>query len=451
METEGNTNDVTEDVAQFISNQTAMNNTIGQFMESYVRDKAARDQQQSETLKLLQTLMQNTANEPPAKKTRVDPDEATSGSSKGTPDEAILGSTVSGGKQKASTSGVAILGTDQTSQDMLEIEVGTQNSLIDEELALLNQLNDPDANKENEEILTEEEPPEVNLEEMSEEQVEAYLCKEYSGWLSQTEEKVGPPVSKVLGVLCERLWGKLLLSQEKKKEMQEGINIPSNCRSFKAPKLNPEIHISIFKNARKKDEAAKTRQVNMARAAIPLLYTLGELDAAKQILETQSKFLREPRDLEEAKRIIAVVKRKNELALACTQTAKTKVSKSFQLLNYNCTETTRKRRQDVCGELGSALKPFGLETTAPKEHLFDEDAMKRMKSELKAIKPKVEKPKNAPSSTQSRRSSTQGKNNQHHKNTSSNSSGNYSNNSNTQHNSGYTTKKYPSRNGKKGP
>ena len=450
METEGNTNDVTEDVAQFISNQTAMNNTIGQFMESYVRDKAARDQQQSETLKLLQTLMQNTANEPPAKKTRVDPDEATSGSSKGTPDEAILGSTVSGGKQKASTSAVAIVGTDQTSQDMVEIEVGTQNSLIDEELALLNQLNDPDANKENEEILTEEEPPEVNLEEMSEEQVEAYLCKEYSGWLSQTEEKVGPPVSKVLGVLCERLWGKLLLSQEKKKEMQEGINIPSNCRSFKAPKLNPEIHIRIFENARKKDEAAKTRQVNMARAAIPLLYTLGELDAAKQILETQSKFLREPRDLEEAKRIIAVVKRKNELALACTQTAKTKVSKSFQLLNYNCTETTRKRRQDVCGELGSALKPFGLETTAPKEHLFDEDAMKRMKSELKAIKPKVEKPKNAPSSTQSRRSSTQGKNNQHHKNTSSNSSGNYSNNSNTQHNSAYTTKKYPSRSGKRG-
>lgn len=451
METEGNTNDVTEDVAQFISNQTAMNNTIGQFMESYVRDKAARDQQQSETLKLLQTLMQNTANEPPAKKTRVDPDEATSGSSKGTPDEAISGSTDSGGKQKASTSAVAILGTDQTSQDMVEIEVGTQNSLIDEELALLNQLNDPDANKENEEILTEEEPPEVNLEEMSEEQVEAYLCKEYSGWLSQTEEKVGPPVSKVLGVLCERLWGKLLLSQEKKKEMQEGINIPSNCRSFKAPKLNPEIHIRIFENARKKDEAAKTRQVNMARAAIPLLYTLGELDAAKQILETQSKFLREPRDLEEAKRIIAVVKRKNELALACTQTAKTKVSKSFQLLNYNCTETTRKRRQDVCGELGSALKPFGLETTAPKEHLFDEDAMKRMKSELKAIKPKVEKPKNAPSSTQSRRSSTQGnKNNQHHKNTSSNSSGNYSNNSNTQHNSAYTTKKYPSRSGKRG-
>ena len=454
METEGNTSNVTEDVAKFISNQTEMNNTIGQFMESYARDKATRDQQQSDTIKLLQTLMQKTANEPPAKKTRVDPDEATSGSHRGTPDEAISGSTVSGGKQKVATSAVAIMGTGETSSDMVEIDVGTANSLIDEELALLNQLNDPDGNKENEETLTEEEPPEANLNEMTEEQVEDYLCREYSDWLSQTEEKVGPPVSQVLGVLCERLWGKLLLSQEKKKEMQDGINIPSNCRSFKAPKLNPEIHIRIYENARKKDDAAKTRQVNMARAAIPLLYTLGELDASKQRLENQLKFLREPRDLEEAKKIIAVAKKQNEAALASTKTAKSKVSKSFQLLNYNCTETTRKRRQDICGELGSALKPFGLETTAPKEHLFDEDAMKRMKSELKAIKPKVEKPKNVPSSTQSRRSGnhTQGKNNNYHKNPSSNSSGNYNNNNSGQHNSGNNanTKKYPQRNGRRG-
>jgi hypothetical protein len=323
---------------------------------------------------------------------------------------------------------------------VLDLHVGDR-SLLSEEALLLEQLGHDRVQKENvnpnNQPQDTQEEDEVDLNNMSEEQVEAYLCKEYGDWLNQTEEKVGPAVTQALGVLCERMWGKLLLNQEKKKEMQEGICIPSNCRSFKAPKLNSQIYIRIHENAKKKDEGARTRQVNMARAAIPLLYSLGEMDAARHQIEGQARILsHEPRDLEEAKQIIAVLKKKNDLALQSTKNSKTKVSKSFQLLNYNWTETTRKRRQDVCEALGSAFKPYGLESEPPSEHLFTESAITKMKSELKAIKPKVDgKAKNGHSSTQSRRSSnnTSGKNNNYppsnnYQKTSSNNSGNYNNN-----------------------
>ena len=101
-----------------------------------------------------------------------------------------------------------------------------------------------------------------------------------------------------------------------------------------------------------------------------------------------------------------MVKSKNDLATTTIASAKTHVSKSFRMLNYYCTEATRKRRQDVCDALGSAFKPYGLETTPPDKHLFDEDQLKRMKSEIKAIKPKAETSKNLNGSTKSRRSST---------------------------------------------
>ena len=55
------------------------------------------------------------------------------------------------------------------------------------------------------------------------------------------------------------------------------------------------------------------------------------------------------------------------------------------LLNYNFTETTRKRKTDICNALGSAFKPHINESTVTGENLFDDETMKNMKTELKKI------------------------------------------------------------------
>ena len=146
------------------------------------------------------------------------------------------------------------------------------------------------------------------------------------------------------------------------------------------------------------------------------------------------------------------MKKKTDLALKSTATAKAKVSKSFQLLNYYNTETTRKRRQDVCDSLGSAFKPYGSEAVPPSEYLFNEDSMKKMKKELNAVKPKVEFSKNGLSSTKSRRSSGQGQGKNYPKTQSSGSSGNYSGNNNSHGQTGGSSnapkKTYPQRRGR---
>ena len=451
-----NENEIAVDVQQFITNQTQMNENIARFMEKYNQDKTERDEQQQDTLKLLKALTEASA-APPTKKRRTDPDSEAildSEERETEPDEAILDST--SGKRKASTSAEAILGSTNQSNDVLELNAEGDGSLIDDELALIKALADPNSDKENVPEFLEDEPEELDRNNMTDEQVEAYLCKEYSDWLAQTEEKVGPPVPQALGVLCERLWGKIILSQDKKKVMHEGVDIPSNCKAFKAPKLNPAIAIRVAETSKKKDDGAKNRQVNMSRTAIPLLYTLGELDVVKSQLEGEAKFLtHEPRNLDEAKKILAVVKKKTDIALKSTATAKAKVSKSFQLLNYYNTEATRKRRQDVCESLGSAFKPHALEVVPPSEYLFNEDIMKKMKKELNAIKPKsVEASKNGLSSTKSRRCSGQGQGKNYPKTHSSGSSGNYSGNNNSHGQAGGSSnapkKTYPQRRGRGG-
>ena len=61
----------------------------------------------------------------------------------------------------------------------------------------------------------------------------------------------------------------------------------------------------------------------------------GEMDKTKQAMEGQAKFLSlEPKNFEEAKKILKVVKGKNEIALQGIVTGKAKVTKRFQLLNY---------------------------------------------------------------------------------------------------------------------
>ena len=277
------------------------------------------------------------------------------------------------------------------------------------------------------------------LDEMTEEQLEEFLSSEYKDLLTQIEEKTGPPVSQAAAAICERFWGKALLSAEKKKELWEGLDIPINCKPLKAPKLNTNVYIRINDPVQTKDYGAQGRQRGMSRAVIPLLYSMGEMDQMKGAIEAQQKILNyEPRTMEEAKKMLKVVASRSETLRQNVITTRTKINKSFTLLNYSFTETTRKRKQDITNQMGSTFKPFGVEVTPPSEYLFDEDTMKRMKPFLKDLKPRTKyESKNESSFTKPRRSGGyQGNQNNYQNNYQNKNSGNNSRNSNSNNNSG---------------
>ena len=60
-----------------------MNNDVIAFMDLYRTDKIAREKQQSDTLALLQKLIERNNDEPPTKKIRTNPEEAIAGSFSG--------------------------------------------------------------------------------------------------------------------------------------------------------------------------------------------------------------------------------------------------------------------------------------------------------------------------------------------------------------------------------
>ena len=78
--------------------------------------------------------------------------------------------------------------------------------------------------------------------------------------LAQTEEKLGPPVIQVIGVLCKRLWAKVLLDKDMKTELWHYIDIPSNCTGLKTSRLNSAIYIRVPENVHTKDYAAQLKQ-----------------------------------------------------------------------------------------------------------------------------------------------------------------------------------------------
>ena len=96
----------------------------------------------------------------------------------------------------------------------------------------------------------------------------------------------------------------------------------------------------------------------------------------------------EPKTLEEAKKQLAEIKAitadsHKDMTSMCTT-----MQKSVRVLAYSFTQTTRKRKQDVCQDLGRGFNPYAQNTKTSEEYLFDEDTMKMMKNELNAIKPK---------------------------------------------------------------
>ena len=173
------------------------------------------------------------------------------------------------------------------------------------------------------------------------------------------------------------------LVEREKKGLLKDLKIPANCKSMQPKNLNSEIYIRVHEQAQNKDRAAHDRQKDITKAAIPLFHSIGKISEVESLLEKMLK-----RDVQS---------QSVKLALKGVKEVMPLLQHSIKVLNYNVTETTRKRRYDVCSALGNQFKSFAGEQDAQSEHLFHEDAMKRMKSELKKLPVKggkVSYPKN---------------------------------------------------------
>ena len=215
------------------------------------------------------------------------------------------------------------------------------------------------------------------------------LASKYQDLLDQTEEVLGDPIDQDLANVIQQTWGKSLLSADRKKELWKGINIPSNCKTLQAPRLNTKVFIRVNENARTKDKGAMERQKGLSRAAIPVLYSLGNLNKSKDSVGKIHKIANmEPKSLAEAKRFIDAMKRHAKETNDQLSEMRTTLQKSVRVMSYDFTTATKKRKTDVCGALGPTFNAYAQDTKTSEEYLFDEEALKTMKTELNQVKAK---------------------------------------------------------------
>ena len=93
-------------------------------------------------------------------------------------------------------------------------------------------------------------------------ETEHILSSRYQILLGQTEEITGAPIAKELAQVCEQTWGQCVLSREGKKEMLKDIRVPSNCKLMRAPKLNTELYIRMYKASLTYDKAKIILSIN---------------------------------------------------------------------------------------------------------------------------------------------------------------------------------------------
>ena len=200
----------------------------------------------------------------------------------------------------------------------------------------------------------------------------------YRDLLEQTEEKMGDPIEdEALASVCSKIWGKVNLSKDKKKAIQfKDILIPENCKAMKTPRLNTEVYLKIIENAQTKDRAAQDRQKDLSKAAIPLLKAMAEIRNVETLMEKSRK------KAEEAGKTVSKTEKE---AYERLQGISPIIQKSVKVLNYSYTNTMRKRKSDVCNALGDQFRPFATSTSS-EDFLFDNESIKKMKSELKLLK-----------------------------------------------------------------
>ena len=213
----------------------------------------------------------------------------------------------------------------------------------------------------------------------ADEEEAAALAEKYKDMLSQAEEKMGPPLKASLAKLCGDTWGKAVLDQDKKKELMKEVEIPKNCTMMKTPKLNTEIYVRLYDSGRDKDKEKMARQTELAKATIPLFKSIGKLEEAQRIMTKEWK------NRKAAGKSIHATKAEREVQNVL-EGIYPLLMQSMRILNYGFTETTRKRKYDVCNSLGDTFQQFASTSKSSEDFLFDDDAYKKMKSELKNVK-----------------------------------------------------------------
>ena len=116
---------------------------------------------------------------------------------------------------------------------------------------------------------------------------------------------------------------------------------------MKAPRLNTEVYIRIYENAANKDKAMMDRQRDITKAAIPVLKAMGEMERVKSNMEKCLKAKGKENITDEDTDSYRGIK-----------TSLDELENSVLMLNYNFTETTRRRKYDVCQALGAQFRPY---------------------------------------------------------------------------------------------
>ena len=196
----------------------------------------------------------------------------------------------------------------------------------------------------------------------------------YQDLLDSTEEKMGSPLDTDLAGVCKQIWGKALSNVKNKEELQN-ILIPSNCTVMKTPRLNTEIYIKLNEGAQNKDRSAQAKQKESAKASVPILQAMVEVRKLERMVR---KNMKKGKDDKEA---LQVVEKISPL-----------LHTSLTVLNHTFSEGLRKRKSDVCTSLGRQFKPFAT-SGSTEELLFDDDAMRKMESDLKFLRTKTSEKK----------------------------------------------------------
>ena len=252
----------------------------------------------------------------------------------------------------------------------------------------------------------------------------------YQDLMDSTEEKMGSPLDMDLAGVCKQMWGKALSNVKNKEELQK-ILIPSNCTVMKTPRLNTEIYIKLNEGTQNKDRSAQAKQKESAKASVPILQAMVEVRKLERMVR---KNMKKGKDDKEA---LEVVEKISPL-----------LHTSLKVLNHTFSEGLRKRKSDVCTSLGRQFKPFAT-SGSTEELLFDDDAMRKMKSDLKLLRTKTSEKKfgsggfvhtaskNFQNSYKSQRSFQQGRGyqNNHSFNRNNNNNNNNYNNNNQNNNS----------------
>ena len=215
--------------------------------------------------------------------------------------------------------------------------------------------------------------------EVNDKEIEGLLRSRYSKIMEHTKEKMGDPLVPMVQKLVNTTWGKLQLAAKTKTSLLEKIDIPINCASMKAPRLNTEVYIRVYENAANKDKAMMDRQRDISKATIPVLKAMGEMEKVKLLMEKSLREKGKENISDEDKECYKGVKNSLE-----------ELENSVLMLNYNFTETTRRRKYDVCQALGAQFRPYATSEDTG-EFLFGVETQKLMKSELKKVSVKAKK------------------------------------------------------------